>query len=53
MQPRNMLGIAEEEKASRLQVSRHLAKKDILRFLIEVNERIAKENNIEEVIERP
>jgi hypothetical protein len=48
-----VLGIAEKEVTARLQVTRHLAKKDILRFLIEVNERIAKEDNVEAVIERP
>jgi len=53
MQPWNMLGIAEEEITARLQVTRHLAKEHILRLLIEVNESIAKEDNVEEVIERP
>ena len=53
MQPRDVLGIAQEEIASRLQISRHPAKKNILRFLIEINERIAKKDNVKEVIERP
>jgi len=53
MQPRNVLGIAEEEITARLQVAGNLTEENILRLLIEIDERIAKENNVEEAIERP
>src|ERR1039458_4229770 len=52
-QPWNMLGMAEEEITARLQVARHLAKENVLSFLVEVDQRIAKENNVEQTIERP
>jgi len=53
MQPRNMLRIAEEEITARLQETRHLAEKNILGILIEVDERVAKKDNVEEALERP
>src|ERR1700684_1240461 len=53
VQPGNVFRMAKEQVTPRLEKARHLAQKDILGVLLEIDQSIAEENGVERAFHRP